>query len=95
MISIVLITVMLAVELFYLTQLHSFIGYYFEYLPLIYPSHVFVISLTRFNYFKVFWPSLFISPSVKGIDNFCKFQGVIDGFNGSRRQIASGVKNGR
>ena len=36
-ISIVLITVMLDIELFYFTQLHSFIGYYFDYLPLFIP----------------------------------------------------------
>ena len=34
MISIVLITFILAIELFYLTQFHSFIGVFFEYLPL-------------------------------------------------------------
>ena len=36
-ISIALITVMLAIELFYLTQICSFIGCLFEYLPLFIP----------------------------------------------------------
>ena len=33
-----------------------------------------------------------LSLSVKGIDNFWKFRGIIDGFNESRRHIASGLK---
>ena len=41
-ISIVLITVMLAIELFYSTQLNSFIGCYFDYLPLFIP-YMFVV----------------------------------------------------
>ena len=28
---------------------------------------------------------------VNGTDNFCKVRGIIDGFNNSRRKIASGV----
>ena len=34
MISIFLVTVILAIELFHITQLRSFIGFYFEYLPI-------------------------------------------------------------
>ena len=34
MISIVLMNVMISIALFYLTQLHSFIGFYSEYLPI-------------------------------------------------------------
>ena len=36
-ISIILFTSMLAIELFYLTQLQSFLGCCFEYLPLVIP----------------------------------------------------------
>ena len=68
-IYIVLITVMLATELFYLTLLHSLIGYYFEYLPLP-PSQLCGVSLKRIKDFKAFWPCSFISLTVKGIDNF-------------------------
>ena len=37
MISIVLITIMLAIQLFDLTQLCSFLGCYFDYLPIFIP----------------------------------------------------------
>ena len=53
-IAVVYIVVMLATEIFHLTLLHSFIGYYFEYLPIA-PLHVSGVSLTRFKDFKVFW----------------------------------------
>ena len=44
-----------------------------------------------FKEFKDFFSGSFTSPSVKVIDNLWKFQGVINRFNESRRQIASGV----
>ena len=50
------------------------------------------ISLTRFKEFRNFWPSSYVDPSVKGTDNFWKIRGLIEGFNRSRRQIASGVE---
>ena len=81
---------MLATKLFYLTLLHSFIGYYFEYSPLI-PLQVRGVSLTRFKDFKAFWPCSFAYPTVNGIDNFWELRGLIDGFNDSRRKIYSGV----
>ena len=37
-------------------------------------------------------PSSFADPLVKGTDNFWKICGLIDGFNESRRQIASVVE---
>ena len=80
---------MLANELFYITLLHSLIGYYFEYLSLS-PFQVCGVSLTRFKYFKVFWSCSFTSPSVKGANNFWKSRGVVDGFNELRRKISSG-----
>ena len=43
-ISIVLFTYTIAVELFYLTQLCSFFGYFFGYLPLFIPYRVVVYS---------------------------------------------------
>ena len=89
-ISIILITVMLATKLFYPTLLHSFIGYYFEYLPLS-PLQVYGVSLTGFKEFKAFWPSSFTTPTVKGIDNFWEVQGINERFNDSHRQIASGA----
>ena len=39
----------------------------------------------------MFWDFSFVYPLVKGADNFWKVRGVIDRFNESRRQIASGV----
>ena len=42
LITIVILTSMLAMELFYLTQLCSFLGCYFEYLPL-FPPYRFVV----------------------------------------------------
>ena len=92
MISVVLITDMLSIELFYLTQLCSFLGCLFEYLPLFLPLHVCGISLKRFKEFRTFWPCYFDYPLVKGTDNFWKIRGLIDGFNASRRQIDSGVE---
>ena len=56
------------------------------------PLHVCDISLTIFKEFRIFWPSSFVDPSVKGTDNFWKIRGLIEGFNRSRRQIASGVE---
>ena len=48
--------------------------------------------LTRFKEFRKFWPSSLVDPSVNGTDNFWKILGPIDGFNESRRNIASGVE---
>ena len=91
--TIVIFTSMLAIGLFYLTQLYSFIGCFFEYLPLFLPLQICGISLTSFKDFRTFWPCSFVDPLVKGTDNFWKICGLIDGFNESRRQIASGVGN--
>ena len=63
----------------------------FEYLPL-FLLHVCSVSLTRFKEFKEFLPCYFTSPSVKVIDAFQKFWGIVDGHNEFHRQIASGVK---
>ena len=81
---------MLATELFYLTIIHSFIGYYFECLTLS-TLQVCGVSFTRFKYFKAFWACPFTTPMVKGIDKLWKLRGIIDGFNNPRRYIASGV----
>ena len=48
------------------------------------------ISLTRFKEFRTFWPCSFVDQSVKVTGNFWKIRGLIDGFNKSRSQIASG-----
>ena len=89
--TIVIFTYMLAIELFYLTQLCSFLGCLFEYLPLFLPLHVCGISLKRFKDFRTFWPCSFFDQLVKVTDNFWKIRGLIDGFNDSHRQIDSGV----
>ena len=82
---------MLAIELFYPTQLCSFIGCFFEYLPIFLYLQVCGISLKRFKEFRKFWPCSFVDLLVKGSDNFWKICGLIDGFNESGRQIDSGV----
>ena len=46
--------------------------------------------MTRFKEFRIFWPCSFVDPLVKVTDNFWKICGLIDGFNESRRHIASG-----
>ena len=56
------------------------------------PLQVCGISLTRFKDYGAFFPSSFVDPLVKGTNNFWKFRGIIDGFNESHRQIASGVE---
>ena len=88
--TIVICTSMLAIELFYRTQLFSFHGCFFEYLPIFIHLQVCGISLTRFKEFRKFWTCSFVDPLVKGTDKFWKIRGLIDGFNESRRQIASG-----
>ena len=88
--TIVICTSMLAIELFYHTQPSSFHVCFFEYLPIFLHLQVCGISLTRFKEFKKFWPCSFVDPLVKVTDNFWKIRGLIDGFNESRRQIASG-----
>ena len=54
--TIFICTSTLAVELFYLTQLFSFHGCFFEYLPLFIYLQVCGNSLTRFKEFRTFWP---------------------------------------
>ena len=88
--TIVICTSMLAIELFYRTQPCSFHGYLFEYLPIFLHLQVCGISLTRFKEFRTFWPCSFVDPLIKGTNNFWKIRGLIDGFNESRGQIASG-----
>ena len=51
----VIITSMLAIELFYLIQLCSFHGCSFEYLPLFLPLQVCGISFTSFKEFRTFF----------------------------------------
>ena len=89
-ITIVICTSMLAIGLFYRTQLCSFHGCFFGYLPIFIHLQVCGISLTRFKEFRRFWPCSFVDPLVKVTDNFWKIRGLIDGFNESRRQISSG-----
>ena len=81
-------------ELFYFTLLCSFIGYYFEYLPL---SHLQFCGgfLSRFKGFKVFFLYYFTTPIEKVMDEFCKVWGLIDRFNRLCRQIASVVVQNR
>ena len=57
--TIVIFTYMLAIELFYRTQLCSFNGCFFKYLPLFFHLKVCGISLTSFKEFRTFWPSSF------------------------------------
>ena len=90
--TIVIFTYILAIGLFYRTQLFSFHGCFFEYLPLFINLQVCGISLTRFKKFRIFWPCSFVDPLVKVTDKFWKIRGLIDGFNESLRQIASGVE---
>ena len=90
--TIIIFTSMLAIELFYLTQLCSFLGCLFEYLHIFLPLQVCGISLTRFKEFRKFWPCSFVDPSVKGTDHFWKISGLIENFNASCRQIASGIE---
>ena len=89
---IVIFASMLAIELFYCTQLCSLHGGFFYYLPLFLHLQVCGISLTRFKWFRKFWPCFFVDLLVKGTDNFWKIRGLIEGFNDLRRQIASGVE---
>ena len=63
---------------------------FFEYLPIFIHLQVCGIYLTRFKEFRKFWPFSFVDPLVKVTNNFWKIRGLIDGFNESRRQIASG-----
>ena len=88
--TIVICTSILAIELFYRTQLCSFHKCFFEYLTLFLHLQVCGISLTIFKEFSTFCPCSFVDPLVKGTDNFWKILGLVDGFNESRRQIASG-----
>ena len=81
---------MLAIELFYRTQLCSFHGCFFDYLPMFLHLQVCGISLTRFKEFRTFWTCSFFDLLVKGTNNFWKVRGLIDGFNELRRKIASG-----
>ena len=90
-ISTVLITGTLATGMFYLTPLCSFIGCFFEYLPLS-SLQVYSVSLNFFKKFKAFCPCHVTSQSVKGIYTFWKFRGSIDRFNKSCSQINSGTE---
>ena len=90
-ISIILITVMLDIESFYLTQLRSFIGCYFEYLPLFIPYKFVVFPWQGWRISRRF-PSFITSTLVICIYNFCKVCGIIDGFNKPSRKISSGVE---
>ena len=88
--TIVICTSMLAIELFYRTQPCSFHGCFFEYLPILLHLQVFGMPFTIFKDFRTFWPCFFVDPLVKSTDNFWKIRELIDGFNESRRQTASG-----
>ena len=81
---------MLLIELFYRTQPSSFHECFFEYLPIFLHLQVCGTSLTWFKEFRTSWPCSFVDPLVKVNDNFWKIRGLIDEFNESRRQIASG-----
>ena len=88
--TIFVFTSMLAIELFYLTQPSSFHGCFFDYFPIFLHLQFCGISLTRFTEFMTFWPCSFVDPLIKVTDKFWKIRGLIDWFNESRRQIASG-----
>ena len=68
--TIVIFTSMLAIELFYCTPLCSFRGCFFEYLPIFLHLQVCGISLTRFKDFRTFFTCPFVDPLVKGTNNF-------------------------
>ena len=89
--TIVIFTSMLVIELslYYTTLLFSWM--FLWVLTSLCPLPVCGISLTRFRDFRKFWPSSFVDPLVKGVDNLWKILGLIDGFNESCRHIASGV----
>ena len=95
LLTIVICTSMLAIELFYRTKLCSFHGCFFEYLPIFLHLQVCGIYLTSFNEFRTFLPCSFVDPLVKVTDNFWKIRGLIDGFNESRSKIASGKEKNR
>ena len=88
--TIFICTSMLEIGLFNRTQPYSFHGCFFDYLPIFIHLQVCGISLTRFKEFRTFWPCSFVDPLVKFTDNFWNIRGLIDGFNESRRKIASG-----
>ena len=73
--SIVIYIYMLVIELFYLTQLCSFIGCFFYYLPIFLPLQVCGISFTRFKEFRKIWSFSFVDPLVKGTNNFWRSVG--------------------
>ena len=87
--TIVICTSMLAIGLFYCKQLCSFIGCFFEYLPIFIHLQVCGISLTRFKEFRTFWPCPFVYPMIKGTANSWKIHGLTDRLNDLRRKIAS------
>ena len=93
--TIVIFTSMLAIELFYRTQLCSFNGCFFDYLTLFLNLQVCGISLTMFKEFRTFWPRFLVYSLVKGANKLWKIRGLIDGFNELRRQNASGVEKNR
>ena len=73
-ISIVLINIIFSTELCYLALVHSFIGCYFEYLPLS-PLDVCDVSLTGLNEFTAFWSGYFTFP--EGIGTFNLWKGKV------------------
>ena len=77
----------------FLSYANLFISWMFIWLLIsLYPLQVCGISLKRFKGIGAFCPCSFVDPSVKGINNFLKVCGLIDGFNESRRQIYSEVE---
>ena len=48
--------------------------------------------MSLFKEFKAFWTCSFTSLLEKGIDKFCKFQGLIGRLNKLRKQISSGAE---
>ena len=88
--TIVIFTSMLLIELFYRTQPSSFHGCFFEYLPIFIHLQFCGIYLTSFKEFRTFWPCSFVDTLLKVTNNFWRIRGLIDGFNESRRKVASG-----
>ena len=92
LISIVLFTSMLSIELFNLTLLYSFLGCFFEYSPLFIPYRFSVYNLQGLRVSRRFGLVPSLIHQYKGTNHFWKFCGLVEGFNKSRRQIASGVE---
>ena len=95
MLTIVVFTSMLSIELFYHTQLCSFHGCFFEYLTLFLHLHVCGISLTRFKEFRTFCPCFFVDPLVKVPINSGKSVGLLTVLTSRAGRLLQGFKNGR